>query len=204
MNIRRNIVSQFKDPHGLFGMIAGFIMANRPSNIERNIWTLDLLALEPGDRLLEVGFGPGIAIEAASKVITEGFIVGIDHSEVMLEQSRQRNSQAIKQGAVSLFLGTVETLPRFDQPFTKICSANVVQFWSEPVNVFKKLKAMLASGGVIATTYMPRQSGATNRDAYKKANEVMRQLEAAGFTSIQVEEKPMKPVSAISVVAFNE
>jgi hypothetical protein len=72
MSLRQNIVRQFKQPHGAVGHLAGFIMANRPSNIERNEWTLELLALKPTDYLLEVGFGPGIAIEKASQIITSG------------------------------------------------------------------------------------------------------------------------------------
>ncbi len=43
MSLKQNIVVQFKQPHGLVGQFAGFIMANRPSNIERNKWTLDPL-----------------------------------------------------------------------------------------------------------------------------------------------------------------
>ena len=66
MSLRQNIVGQFKQPHGSLGQVAGFIMAKRPSNIERNQWTLDLLDLRPDDRVLEIGFGPGIAIEKES------------------------------------------------------------------------------------------------------------------------------------------
>jgi len=204
MSLRQNIVSQFKQPHGLVGQLAGFIMATRPSNIERNEWTLDLLALKPSDHLLEVGFGPGIAIEKASSIITEGLIVGIDHSETMLIQARKRNAAAIQNGGVKLYLDTVETLATFDRPFNKIYSANVVQFWDDPVATFKKLRTFLAPGGVIATTYMPRHSGAKDADAFAKAKEVMRQLEEAGFSSIRVEERKTQPVSTVSVIAFND
>ena len=203
MNLKQTIVTQFKQPYGPLGQLAGFIMANRPSNIERNEWTLDLLALKPTDRLLEVGFGPGIAIEKASQIITLGLIVGVDHSETMLHQARKRNAAAILRGTVKLFLGSVSALPSFDRPFDKICSANVVQFWHDPVAVFEKLRTLLTAGGVIATTYMPRHSGATNAGAHEKAKEVMKQLKDAGFSSIRVEEKRMKPVSAVSVLAVN-
>ena len=204
MSLKQTIVTQFKQPHGPLGQLAGFIMANRPSNIERNEWTLELLALKPTDRLLEVGFGPGIAIENASKIITDGLIVGVDHSETMLYQARKRNATAIQRGTVKLYLGSVSALPSFDRPFDKICSANVAQFWHDPVAVFEKLRTLLTAGGVIATTYMPRNRGATNASAHEKAKEVMKQLKEAGFSSIRVEEKRMKPVSAVSVLAVND
>ncbi len=150
-----------------------------------------------------MGFGPGIAIEEASQIITEGLIVGIDHSETMLRQAKKRNAAVIQRGTVGLYLGAVETLPSFARLFDKICSVNVVQFWRDPVGTFKKLRSLLAAGGIIATTYMPRHSGAKDTDAREKAREIMNQLKAAGFSSIRMEEKHMKPVSAISVLAVN-
>lgn len=204
MSLRQNIVSQFKRPRGTLGQLAGLIMANRPSNIERNQWTVDLLALQADDRLLEIGFGPGLAIEQASRVVTDGLVVGIDHSEVMLQQARKRNAIGIANGLVELYLGSLENLPSYEKPFTKICSANVVQFWKDPVADFSKLRSMLAKGGVIASTYMPRQKNATAADARNKAGDIVANLKAAGFSNIRVEEKLMKPVSAISVVATND
>jgi SAM-dependent methyltransferase len=204
MSLKQNIVAQFEQPHGMLGQLAGLIMANRPSNIGRNEWTLDLLDLKPTDYLLEVGFGPGIAIQKASRNISEGLIVGVDHSETMLHQASKRNANAIKRGLVKLYLGSVETLPVPDRPFNKICSANVVQFWHDPVAVFKNLRSLLVPGGIIATTYMPRHSGATNTDTRDKAREVMQQLKSAGFSSIRVEEKQISPISAVSVLGIND
>lgn len=201
MSLRQNIVGQFKNPHGTLGRLAGFIMANRQSNVERNEWTIDLLSLQPTDHLLELGYGPGIAIEKASQIITEGLIVGADHSQTMLKQASKRNAKAIQQGLVKLYACSADALPSFDKPFDKICSANVVQFWPDPVAQFKALRSILAPGGVIATTFMPRNRNATAADAFKKADAIVAQLEQAGFTSIHVEEKPLLPVPAISVVA---
>lgn len=201
MSFKQNIVAQFKQPHGFLGRLAGFIMANRPSNIERNEWTLDLLALAPTDRVLEIGFGPGIAIERTSQMVTRGVIVGIDHSEAMLHQAKKRNATAMAEGRVQLYLGSAAALPHFDEPFDKIFSTNVVQFWDDPAAEFATLYQRLAPGGVIATTYMPRLSGATDADTRRKAEEVVACVEKVGFMAIKVEEKAMKPVSAICVLA---
>ena len=202
--MRKNIVRQFKQPSGVLGQLAGLIMANRPSNIERNNWMLELLSLRADDRLLEIGFGPGIAIKEAAQKITKGLIVGLDHSDVMLQQAKKRNSTAIADGRVELYLGSLENLPPYERPFNKICSANVVQFWKDPVADFRKLRAMLTEGGVIVTTYMPRHKNPTNAAARDKANEIVATLKKSGFTNITVHEKFMQPVSAISVVAIND
>ena len=57
------LVSQFHRPHGFGGRVAGWVMANRGSNRERNIWAVGLLDVQAQDRVLEIGFGPGIAIQ---------------------------------------------------------------------------------------------------------------------------------------------
>jgi hypothetical protein len=63
---------QFRRPTGLLGRLAGWIMANRPSNIERNRWTVDLLNVQPSDHVLEIGFGPGLRCERQSGCAGEG------------------------------------------------------------------------------------------------------------------------------------
>jgi trans-aconitate methyltransferase len=59
-------------------------MATRSSNVQRNRWAVDQLAVRPTDRVLEIGFGPGVAIEALIARVTEGAVHGIDHSELMV------------------------------------------------------------------------------------------------------------------------
>jgi len=203
MSIGKKLIEQFKKPDGIFGMLAGAIMANRSSNIERNEWTLSLLELQPTDRILEIGYGPGVAIEKATNVVTNGQIIGIDHSNLMLKQASKRNAKAIENGLVKLYLGTEKSLPTFEQSFNKIYSTNVVQFWHAPVDVFARLRKMLTSDGVIATTYMPRQLNEKHGDFKITANLIVEQLKLAGFSDICVEEKWLESVLIISVLAFN-
>lgn len=67
-------------------------MATRPSNLERNMRTLALVDIQPDDRVLEIGFGPGIAIERAAELARRGKVIGVDHSELMLRQASRRNA----------------------------------------------------------------------------------------------------------------
>ena len=97
------VVRQFGHPRGLAGGVAGWVMGHRASNRERNIWATSMLDLQPGNTVLEVGFGPGIAIaELGRRVGATGHVFGIDHSTVMLRQATRRNAAAIKAGTVSL------------------------------------------------------------------------------------------------------
>ena len=67
------IRSQFVRPRGFAGWLVGWEMALRSSNRRRNVWAVGLLGVEPSDRVLEIGFGPGIAIRELSRRATHGF-----------------------------------------------------------------------------------------------------------------------------------
>ncbi|HEX6711367.1 MAG TPA: hypothetical protein VF068_13640 [Rubrobacter sp.] len=55
-------------------------MALRSSNRKRNAWADDLLGVEPTDRVLEIGFGLGIAVRELSRRARHCLVCGVDHS----------------------------------------------------------------------------------------------------------------------------
>jgi ubiquinone/menaquinone biosynthesis C-methylase UbiE len=95
---------------------------------------VSLLDVQPTDRLLEIGFGPGLAIaELSRRVGASGHVYGIDHSDVMLRQATRCNAAAIEAGQVTLTRGTVEQLPpALDGPFDAILAVNSLGFWAAP------------------------------------------------------------------------
>lgn len=195
------LTNLFGQPSGLLGRIGGRILA--ASNKEINQWTLSLLEVEPNDRILEVGFGPGVAAEKLSNILKQGVFVGIDISEVMLSQAQKRNAAAIREGRVDLILTAVEDLPVFDEPFDKIFSINSMIFWEQPVERIKELRNVLAPSGLIAITLQPRSKGATEEMAQQEGERIVRYLKEAGFKQIRLETKKMKPVSVICAIGIN-
>src|SRR5215204_7648513 len=97
--------AQFGRPAGLWGRAAGLLMAHRSSNRRRNAWAVSLLDVRPDDRVLEIGFGPGLAIRELARLAVDGYVCGIDHSELMLRRARRLNAEAIERGVVDLRLG---------------------------------------------------------------------------------------------------
>lgn len=63
-------------------------MAHRRSNRRRNAWVVSLLDVQPADHVLEIGFGPGMAIAEARRIGPAGHVYGVDHSQVMLAGDR--------------------------------------------------------------------------------------------------------------------
>ncbi len=120
-------------PHGLGGHLAGWVMAHRSSNRRRNRWAVSLLDVQPTDRILEIGFGPGIAIGELSRLAIQGQVHGVDHSAVMVRQARGRNAAAVRSGRVELRAGSVEDLPTLGEPVDKILAVNSMGFWCQHV-----------------------------------------------------------------------
>jgi ubiquinone/menaquinone biosynthesis C-methylase UbiE len=200
--LKRFLRMQFGHPEGLCGHLAGLMMARTPSNMERISWTLSLLDLKPNDRILEIGFGPGISIELLAKLITRGLIVGIDHSEVMVRQARRRNANAIRKGGVTLLVGSASDLPAFTGPFDKIFTINSIHFWNRPIDCLKKLHGLLKPGGVIAVTIQPRSRGVTDATAAAIGQEVLGNLGTAGFSQCRMEIRHTRPVATACAIGI--
>jgi ubiquinone/menaquinone biosynthesis C-methylase UbiE len=198
----RRAVGQFGSPHGLGGSLVGWVMAHRASNVQRNEWVVETLGLAPSDHVLEVGFGPGIAIAALARAVPEGRVYGIDGSAVMLRQASRRNAEAIQRGLVQLELASVEQLPGYGEPFDAIIAVNTMQFWPEPDARLAELRALLRSGGRIAIGMQPRCPGATAATSREAARMIQGQLELAGFTSVRVETLDLDP-PAVCVIGTN-
>ncbi len=58
-------ISQFGCPRGPLGWIAGKLMARGNTDINR--LALEALDLQPGDDVLEIGFGPGVTLAKIAK-----------------------------------------------------------------------------------------------------------------------------------------
>jgi SAM-dependent methyltransferase len=197
------VVAQFHRPHGVGGRAAGWVMAHRGSNRDRNRWSAGLLDVQPDDRVLEIGFGPGIAIEAMARRATRGRVVGVDHSEVMVRQATRRNAAAMRAGRVDLRLGNAEHLPAFDAPFDKILAVNSLMFWDDPIARLKELRDLLRPGGQIAIAYQPRGPGSSDVAIARAGREIAGHLGTAGFTDVRVETLALKPTAVVCVLGVS-
>jgi trans-aconitate methyltransferase len=118
----------------------------------------------------------------------------------MLEQARKRNARAVEEGRLELRLGRLEELAPMDEQFDKIFSVNVVQFIEDPATTFQTLYMKLKPGGLLATTYMPRDRNPSRSKALAMAWAVQQHMEEVGFLQIRTEELPLEPVPAICVI----
>jgi SAM-dependent methyltransferase len=189
----RDVIGQGHHPRGAAGSVTGWVFAHRPSNRQRNGWVVSLLDVQPADRVLEIGFGPGLAVAELARA-GAGHVYGIDHSGVMLRQASRRNAAAIRAGRVTLINASADQLPAaLDGPFDAILAVNSLGFWPAPAERLAELGRRLAPGGRIAIASQPRCPGATAGTSRSAADEVENLLRSAGFTQMSTETLPLSP-----------
>ena len=149
------IARQSGRPAGLLGEVVGRIMAHETAAANRV--ALDLLDLQPGDRVLEIGFGHGRSLAAAMASVADGFVAGIDHSEVMLRIARKRNASALRARRMELTLGDSESLPYPDGRFNKVFAMHSIYFWSDPRRHFEEARRVLSDEGRFVVGYRPSE-----------------------------------------------
>ena len=138
---------------GLLGEVVGRIMAHETAAANRV--ALDLLDLQPGDRVLEIGFGHGRSLAAAMASVADGFVAGIDHSEVMLRIARKRNASSPLAGRTELTLGDSERLPYPDGRFNQIFAMHTIYVWPDPRRHFEEARRVLSDDGRLVVGYRP-------------------------------------------------
>ncbi|MDX6422225.1 MAG: hypothetical protein QOG28_6845, partial [Trebonia sp.] len=157
----RDVIGQGHHPRGAAGSVNGWVFAHRPSNRQRNRWVVSLLDVQPAERVLEIGFGPGLAVAELARA-GAGHVYGIDHSGVMLRQASRRNAAAIRAGRVTLFIASAVELPAaLDGPFDAFLAVYSLGLWPAPAERLAELRRRLAPGGRIAIASQPRCHGAT-------------------------------------------
>ena len=158
--------------------------------------------MQPSDRVLEIGFGSGADIYRVTRLVPQGFVAGIDRSEVMVQQASQRNAIAIKAKRVELQCADASKIPYPSETFDKVFCINVAHFWTNPVEVLTELHRVLKPGGLIAIAIQPRIPNATEATAQATGEFLVNALISAGFEQVRLETKSMQPVSVVCALGI--
>jgi ubiquinone/menaquinone biosynthesis C-methylase UbiE len=103
---------------------------------------IELAEVQRGDRLVDVGCGPGIAAQRARSLGAE--VVGVDPATVMLRVARVR---WWRRSGVSWRIGTAESLPVEDAWATVVWSLATVHHWVDLAGGLDEAWRVLAPGG---------------------------------------------------------
>ncbi|MCI4136827.1 class I SAM-dependent methyltransferase [Bacillus vallismortis] len=191
-----NMLSKtFSKPKGIFGMIAGYIMA--AENQTLNQWTIDQLGVTRGDSILEVGFGPGYCMQQMLKREKDIRLDGIDVSETMMKLA----ARSVKSKGVRLMQGNIETFPLTDSFYDKVISVNNYTIWNDQTKGVKQIYRALKPGGKAAITMQPREADASPETTKSFGKQMIADFKAAGFEDIDIQFKNIKPELSVCATA---
>ena len=189
-------------------------------NVEVTALLLEAAQVAPGERVLDVGCGPGATtLPYAAAVGPGGHVTGIDISEPMLAVARQRVSE---QGLhnVELLLADAQVHRFPPGSFDLVTSRFGVMFFADPLAAFRNLCGALKPGGrlcmavwasieenvhrkvpyEIAMRHLgppaPAPAHAPSAEVFGDRDHFRSVLEGAGFADIAITPKPFHVIGS--------
>lgn len=108
----------------------------------------DVVALQPGERVLDVGCGWGATtVEAADRVAPTGSVVGIDFAAQMLARAARRTADLAN---VTLLEADAQTHPFEPASYDAVISRFAAMLFDDPPAAFANLHRALRPGGRLA------------------------------------------------------
>jgi SAM-dependent methyltransferase len=158
--------------------------------------------IRDNDSLLEVGFGPGYAINLIAHKYKHTKISGIDFSELMSEKASQKNCVFIQTGRVDLICGDLIDYKGKDL-FSKIYGINVVYFWNDLDKYLAKIFKLLKKKGEVFL-YMADPSQLDKMpEVFNKytRDQMLVELKKAGFKHVRFEKEKSSSDKAYCFIA---
>jgi ubiquinone/menaquinone biosynthesis C-methylase UbiE len=125
---------------GVSGLLAAVKFLSGRDNAAK--LAIELSGLRSGERLVDVGCGPGVAAHRARELGAE--VIGVDPASVMLRVARLR----WRSGAgLDWRIGTAESLPVDDGWAQVVWSLATVHHWADVDRALAEARRVLAPGG---------------------------------------------------------
>jgi len=149
------IARQSGQPSGILGKVIGWIMERETA--AQNDAALAALAVNPGDRVLEIGFGHGRTLEQLVAAAPSGLVAGLDHSSEMYEMARRRCAPLLQSGRLELHLGSSQAMPYPDAHFDRVLAVHTLYFWNNPTEHIREIHRVMKGSGVCVLGFRPKE-----------------------------------------------
>jgi len=182
------IADQLSHPKGDMGIEVSKTM--HESNITMTQKAIELLHLEEGERLLELGHGNAHHVPDMLKEYPGLHYSGLEISELMHQEAKKANENAISDKTAAFYLYDGEEIPFGSESFDKIMTVNTIYFWKDPKKTAAEIHRVLKADGSFTLAFAQKrfmetlpftQYGFTFYDD-EKVEELMH---GAGFTIVE-------------------
>jgi len=96
-----------------------------------------------------IGCGPGVGVVAAARRASNGMVIGLDPSEVMVERTRTRCRRVRVEHLTKVERAVAESIQLPDHSQDAVVSVNNIQLWSDPSVGLDECVRVLVPGGVL-------------------------------------------------------
>lgn len=170
--------------------------------VRRRAIVRGMLAAQPGERILDVGCGPGFyCLELLDEVGASGSVVGVDSSPAMLELARRR---CAGQANVELVPGEAVDLPLEDDSVDAAVCVQVLEYVEDATAGLAELHRVVTPGGRIVVWDIDWETLSVHTEDAARSERVLRawdehlahrslprtlapRLRSAGFDEISME-----------------
>lgn len=156
-------------------------------------------ALQPGERVLDLGSGGGIDVLLSARRVGEtGFAYGVDMTDEMVELARANAAKA-RATNVEFLKGTIEDIPLPDAAVDVVISNCVINLSTDKARVIAEMHRVLVPGGRIGISDVVAEDDLSAAERAKRGSyvgciagalsraEYLRGLAEAGFVDAEVE-----------------
>jgi ubiquinone/menaquinone biosynthesis C-methylase UbiE len=169
---------------GIGGLVAGLTMIAGRGDAAR--LAAQLTRVAPGDRVVDVGCGPGVAAREAARL--GAAVTGVDPAAPMLSLARRLTRRPL---SVAWVEGTAEQLPLPDGAATVLWSISTVHHWRDVDLGLAEARRVLDPGGRLLAIERRTQPGARGHASHgwtpEQADAFDERCRAAGFVDLRVE-----------------
>lgn len=171
---------------GLPGILLGLGMALLGGANARLV--NDAAGVVAGDRVVDVGCGPGNAAREAARRGAD--VIGIEPAPTLRRLAERLTSAAVR---VAWMAGLAEALPLADDSATVVWSVRSVHHWPDLSGGIREALRVLAPGGRLVVVEKTAKEGAKGLASHgwteAQARDFARMLGEAGFVDAKVDER---------------
>lgn len=124
-------------------------------NAARNRFLVEYAGVGPGDRVLDIGCGPGASLQEAVRAKAD-YVAGVDPSPSMVRPAANRVPEA------EIREGSAESVPFEDDEFTAVWAISAYHHWADTDAGITEMLRVLKPGGafyIVERELKPGSSG---------------------------------------------